>query len=28
VLIIPFPLLPSLQDYKASLDNYFYYYGR
>jgi hypothetical protein len=28
VLIIPFPLLPSLQDYKTSLDNYFYYYGR
>ena len=28
VLIIPYPLLPSLQDYKASLDNYFYYYGR
>ena len=28
VLIIPFPLLPSLQDYKAALDNYFYYYGR
>ena len=28
VLIIPFPLLPSLQDYKASLENYFYYYGR
>ena len=28
ILIIPFPLLPSLQDYKASLENYFYYYGR
>ena len=28
VLIIPFPLLPSLQDYKTSLENYFYYYGR
>ena len=28
VLIIPYPLLPSLQDYKAALDNYFYYYGR
>ena len=28
VLIIPYPLLPSLQDYKASLANYFYYYGR
>jgi hypothetical protein len=28
VLIIPYPLLPSLQDYKSALDNYFYYYGR
>jgi hypothetical protein len=28
VLIIPFPLLPSLQDYKAALENHFYYYGR
>mgnify|MGYP000459594096 CR=1 FL=1 len=28
VLIIPYPLLPSLQDYKAALENYFYYYGR
>ena len=28
VLIVPYPLLPSLQDYKASLTNYFYYYGR
>lgn len=28
MLIIPFPLLPSLQDYKAALDNHFYYYGR
>lgn len=28
ILIIPFPLLPSLQDYKAALENYFYYYGR
>ena len=28
VLIIPFPLLPSLQDYKSALDEYFYYYGR
>jgi hypothetical protein len=28
VLIIPYPLLPSLQDYKTSLTNYFYYYGR
>ena len=28
ILIIPFPLCPSLQDYKGSLENYFYYYGR
>jgi hypothetical protein len=28
ILIIPFPLIPSLQDYKWSLENYFYYYGR
>jgi hypothetical protein len=28
ILIIPFPLLPSLQDYKAALENHFYYYGR
>ena len=28
ILIIPFPLLPSLQDYKAALNNHFYYYGR
>jgi hypothetical protein len=28
MLIIPFPLLPSLQDYKGSLENHFYYYGR
>jgi hypothetical protein len=28
ILIVPFPLLSSLQDYKASLENYFYYYGR
>lgn len=28
VLIIPFPLLPSLQDYKAAVSEYFYYYGR
>lgn len=28
VLTIPFPLLSSLQDYKSSLDNYFFYYGR
>ena len=28
VLTIPFPLVASLQDYKNSLDNYFFYYGR
>lgn len=28
LLTIPFPLIPSLQDYKAALDNYFFYYGR
>ena len=28
VLTIPFPLIASLQDYKSSLENHFYYYGR
>ena len=28
MLIIPFPLLPSLQDYKSAINNHFYYYGR
>jgi len=28
VLTIPYPLVASLQDYKNSLDNYFFYYGR
>jgi hypothetical protein len=28
VLTIPFPLIASLQDYKNSLDNYYFYYGR
>jgi hypothetical protein len=28
ILTIPFPLLPSLQDYKTAVENYFYYYGR
>lgn len=28
VLTIPYPLLGSLQDYKAALDNHFFYYGR
>ncbi len=28
VLIVPFPLIASLQDYKNAVDNHFYYYGR
>ena len=28
ILTIPFPLLSSLQDYKAALDTHFFYYGR
>jgi hypothetical protein len=28
ILVVPFPLLTSLQDYKGSLENHFYYYGR
>ena len=28
VLIIPYPLVVSLQDYKNALDNQFFYYGR
>ena len=28
VLIVPFPLVQSLQDYKNALDTHFYYYGR
>ena len=28
ILVIPFPLVPSLQDYKTAVDQYFYYYGR
>jgi hypothetical protein len=28
VLIIPFPLVQSLQDYKNAIDTHFYYYGR
>jgi hypothetical protein len=28
ILIIPSPLLPSLQDYKSALNSHFYYYGR
>lgn len=28
LLVIPFPLISSLQDYKAAVDNHFLYYGR
>lgn len=28
ILVIPFPLESSLLDYKAELDNHFYFYGR
>ena len=28
VLVIPFPLVNSLQDYKKALDTHFFYYGR
>ena len=28
LLTIPFPLIPSLQDYKAAIENHFFYYGR
>lgn len=28
VLIIPFPLVSSLQDYKSAIDNHIFYYGR
>ena len=28
ILTIPFPLVASLQDYNAQLENYFFYYGR
>tara|TARA_R110000803_G_scaffold22903_1_gene56553 strand:+ start:4809 stop:5126 length:318 start_codon:yes stop_codon:yes gene_type:complete len=28
VLIVPFPLIQSLQDYKNAVDTHFYYYGR
>lgn len=27
-LVIPFPLVNSLQDYKKALDTHFFYYGR
>jgi hypothetical protein len=26
ILTIPFPLIPSLQDYKGAIDNHFYYF--
>lgn len=28
ILVVPFPLIPSLQDYKAAIENQFFYYGR
>lgn len=28
ILTIPFPLTPSLLDYKSAIDQYFYYYGK
>jgi len=28
VLTIPYPLIASLQDYEAQLNNHFFYYGR
>ena len=28
LLTIPFPLVASVQDYEAALNNYFFYYGR
>jgi hypothetical protein len=28
ILTIPYPLISSLQDYKTSLNNHFFYYGR
>jgi hypothetical protein len=28
LLTIPFPLVASVQDYEAGLNNYFFYYGR
>jgi hypothetical protein len=28
ILTIPFPLISSIQDYEAQLNNYFFYYGR
>ena len=28
LLIVPFPLVSALQDYKSSLDTHIFYYGR
>jgi hypothetical protein len=28
LLFIPYPLTDTLQDYKAALENHFFYYGR
>lgn len=28
ILTIPFPLIASVQDYEAALNNHFFYYGR
>jgi hypothetical protein len=28
ILIIPFPLITALKDYKSALDNHIFYYGR
>tara|TARA_R110000803_G_scaffold48837_4_gene101510 strand:+ start:19144 stop:19461 length:318 start_codon:yes stop_codon:yes gene_type:complete len=27
-IIIPFPLVPTLEEYKTKVDEYYYYYGR
>jgi hypothetical protein len=28
ILVIPFPLVAALQDYKSALDTHIFYYGR
>jgi hypothetical protein len=28
LLVVPFPLIASIQDYEAELSNHFFYYGR
>lgn len=28
ILVIPFPLVAAIQDYKSALDTHFFYYGR